>query len=202
MRKLDADTVTTLDVSQPVWERFFQVSPMVIVGTLEEDGTPDFAPKHMAMPVSWQNYFGFVCTPRHRTYANVQRTGEFTVTYPRPSQLLYASLAASPRGDEDTKPVLGAFETVAAETMDGQFVADGYVFLECRLHKVIDGFGDNSLITGKLAAIHVHKDALRIAEQDDQDLIHNAPLLAYVHPWRFASVSKTSVFPVPEGMRR
>ena len=202
MRKLDPDAVTTLDTSQPVWERFFLISPMVIVGTLEEDGTPDFAPKHMAMPVSWENYFGFVCTPRHRTYANIQRDGQFTVTYPRPSQLLYASLAATPRADEDTKPVLGAFDTVAAEMVKGQFVADGYVFLECQLHKIIDGFGDNSLITGKLVATHVHRDALRITEQDEQDMIHRAPLLAYVHPWRFASVSKTSVFPVPEGMRR
>ena len=106
------EDIISLDVSEPIWERFFLLAPMVLIGTTESDGRADLAPKHMVMPMSWDNYFGFVCTPRHGTYKNIERTGVFTVTYPRPSQILYTSLAASPRCDEDTKPVLNAFDTM------------------------------------------------------------------------------------------
>ncbi len=199
-----SDDIITLDVSTPIWERFFLLAPMVLIGTMEPDGRADLAPKHMVTPMSWENYFGFVCTPRHGTYKNIERTGVFTVTYPRPSQILYASLAASPRcaEAEHGKPVLNAFETMRATGIKGIFVADGYVFFECELFRIIDGFGANSLITGKITAAHVHKDALRVSEVDDQELIGNAPMFAYIHPWRFATVSDTNRFPLPEGMER
>ena len=76
---LNSDTIR-LDVSDPIWERFFLLAPMILVGSKEPDGRADFAPKHMATPMGWQNYFGFVCTPTHSTYTNIQRTREFTVT--------------------------------------------------------------------------------------------------------------------------
>lgn len=195
--------LVSLDCSASIWQRFFTVAPLVLIGTTDADGPADFAPKHMAMPMGWDNYFGFVCTPRHVTYANIVRTGVFTVTYPRPSQLLLTSLAASPRCDEnDTKPVLQAFETFPAGVIDGHFLADGYIFLECEKHSISDGFGDNSLIIGRVRAAHVSRDALRDAERDDQDLLYTEPLLAYVHPWRYATIADTDRFPTPEGMQR
>lgn len=195
--------LTSLDTSDPVWERFFTLAPIVLIGTQEPDGKADIAPKHLAIPMSWDNYFGFVCTPRHATYSNVQRTGVFTVTYPRPEQVLYTSLAASPRcGDGGDKPVLDAFETFPASQVDGVFVKDGYVFLECEVFKVVDGFGVNSLITGRIVAAHVHHDALRISDADDEDLIRKSPLFAYLYPARFASIGESHAFPMPAGMKR
>lgn len=199
--KLPADIIS-LDVSAPIWERFFLPAPMALIGTVDPDDLPDLAPKHMVTPMSWDNYFGFVCTPTHGTYKNIERTGVFTVTFPRPSQILYTSLAASPRCDEDTKPVLNAFDTMPATSVGGVFMADGYVFLECQSFKIIDGFGVNSLITGKIIAAHVHKDALRSSELDDPELLRRAPVLTYLHPWRFASITDTNRFPLPEGMAR
>ena len=67
------------------------------------------APKHMVSPLGWQNFFGFVCTPRHRTYQNIRREGAFTVTFPRPSQVVLTSLSAAPRDDDDVKPALSDF---------------------------------------------------------------------------------------------
>ena len=95
-----------LDIREPVWERFFWVAPLVLVGTREADGSHDLAPKHMALPMGWQNYYGFVCTPRHHTYTNIERDGVFTVSFPRPSQLVLTSLAASPRCGQEDKPAL------------------------------------------------------------------------------------------------
>lgn len=48
----------------------------------------------MAMPLGWQNHFGFVCHPSHATQSNAERTGEFTVSYPRPDSVVHVALAA------------------------------------------------------------------------------------------------------------
>ena len=55
-----------IPVDKPIWSRFFTVAPLVLVGTREGDGH-DLAPKHMAMPLGWDNYFCFVCSPDHAT---------------------------------------------------------------------------------------------------------------------------------------
>jgi flavin reductase (DIM6/NTAB) family NADH-FMN oxidoreductase RutF len=178
------------------------VAPLVLVGTRDEDGSLDLAPKHMAIPMGWQNYFGFVCSPRHHTYANIERSGEFTVSYPKPSQVLYASLAASPRYAGGPKTVLQSFATFPASKIDGDFIEDAYLFLECTQFKTVDGFGDNSLITGKVVAAHADPDFLRASELDDQELIHDAPLFAYLPPGRFASITRSNAFPFPADMKR
>lgn len=196
------EEIISIETDVPVWERFFTLAPLVLVGTRDEDGAADLAPKHMLTPMGWQNYFGFVCTPRHGTYQNVQRTGVFTVSYPRPSQLLYTSLAAAPRCGDHEKFSLRAFSTLAATRIDGVFIKDAYLFFECEHFKTVDGFGENSLITGKIVAAHVDRDALRASEWDDQELIHAAPLLAYLHPGRFATIDKSHAFPFPAGMKK
>ena len=144
-----------LDVSQPVWERFFWVAPLVLVGTRESDGSHDLAPKHMALPMGWENYYGFVCTPRHHTYSNIRRDGVFTVSYPRPSQLVLTSLAASPRYSECEKPALMALPVFPASKVDGLMVEGCYIYIECELDRNIDDFGINSLILGRVVAASV-----------------------------------------------
>ena len=94
--KTESMQLHDLDVTQPIWERCFTVHPLVVIGTEEEDGSIDLAPKHLAMPMSWHNFFGFICTPRHSTYQNIKRYKQFTVTYVRPSQTVLTSLSASP----------------------------------------------------------------------------------------------------------
>lgn len=191
-----------LDVGQPIWERFFWVAPLVLVGTQEADGGFDLAPKHMAMPMGWENFFGFVCTPAHHTYSNIQRSGVFTVSYPRPGQLVETSLAASPRTDEDQKPALSALPLFAASFVDGVLLEGGYLFLECELDRIIDGFGANSLVVGRIVAAQVAEDAQRLEERDDQALIFQSPLLAYLNPGRFAAIERSLSFPFPSGMRK
>lgn len=203
MQGLDREQrMIELDVSQPVWDRFFWVAPLVLVGTVEADGSHDLAPKHMAMPLGWENYFGFVCTPTHHTYSNIRRSNVFTVSYPRPDQLVLTSLAASPRCGEDGKPALSVLPVLPAKQVDGVLLNGGYMFLECELDRIIDDFGVNSLIIGKIVAARVAEDSARDQEGDDQALIHNAPLLAYIHPGRFASIEHSLTFPFPAGMKK
>ncbi len=195
--------IIKLDLSLPIWQRFFSVAPLVLIGTRDERGQLDFAPKHMAMPMGWENYFGFVCTPSHKTYQNIIDTEVFTVTYVRPTQLLLSSLAASPRCENDeNKTILERFDTFSASEIEAEFLQDGYVFLECQSYQIIDNFGENSLITGKIIAAHVDEDALRTSEQDDAELINRSPLLAYLHPYRFSTIHQSNLFPLPANMKK
>jgi flavin reductase (DIM6/NTAB) family NADH-FMN oxidoreductase RutF len=198
----NTSTLVELDVEQPVWDQFFWVAPLVLVGTIEADGSHDLAPKHMAFPMGWENYFGFVCTPRHRTYGNILRTDAFTVSYPRPSQLVLTSLAASPRCDGENKPSLGALPVFPASNVEGVLLEGGSAFLECELERVVDGFGVNSLIVGRVVAARVAEDAERMCDGDDQALIHQSPILAYLNPGRFAAIDDSLSFPFPAGMKK
>jgi flavin reductase (DIM6/NTAB) family NADH-FMN oxidoreductase RutF len=189
-----------IDVDAPVWDRFFAVFPLVYVATREGAGY-DIAPKHMAMPIGWQNHYGFVCTPRHATYQNVLATRAFTVGFPRPEQVVEIAMAAAPRV-EDAKAGLSALTTSPARVVDGVLVDGCLVHLECRLERVVDGFGDASLIVGEVVAASADPAALREAERDDADLIHEAPLLAYLQPGRIASIDRSTSFPFPAGFCR
>ncbi|HSB40169.1 MAG TPA: flavin reductase [Gaiellaceae bacterium] len=191
-----------IPTDSPVWASFFTVAPLVLVATREPDGRHDIAPKHMAMPLGWQNHYCFVCSPRHATYVNAVRTGEFTVSFPTAEQVIATSLAASPREKDGSKPSLAALETVPARVVDGVLVAGAYLTLECRLDRAIDGFGEDSIVAGEIVAASVRADAARGAEVDDQDLLAAGPLLAYLSPGRFASVGESRSFPFPLGSRR
>ena len=195
-------TLVNLDLTKPIWDRFFWVSPLTVVGTLEEDGTPNLAPKHMATPMGWQNYFGFVCTPRHSTYRNIERDGVFTVSMPRPDQVVLASLCAAPRCGDSAKPVLEALQTRPATRIAGVHLAQSYLFFECELDRMVDGFGENSMVVGRIIEAAVARDSLRTLERDRQDMIHEAPMLVYLQPWRFASIAQTYAFPLPDGFER
>ena len=202
MGETKTSALVDLDISSSIWESFFTVFPLVVIGTREADGSDDLAPKHMAMPMSWENHFGFVCTPRHNTYQNIQRDRQFSVTYMRPSQTVLASLAATPRCEDGSKPITQALPTFAAETINAAFVQDGYLFLECELQQMVDGLGENSLIIGRIISARVAEDALRSSDQDDEDLVYSAPLLAYLYPGRFAEITNSNKLPFPAGFKR
>ena len=195
-------SVVELDTSVPVWEQFFTVAPLVLIGTRDANGDLDLAPKHMVTPMGWQNYFGFVCTPRHSTCSNIDRSGEFTVSFPKPSQILFTSLAASPRCEDGDKPVIDYFRTFPATRVDGSFVEECYLYFECRHHKTIEGFGENCLITGEILRAWGDDDYLRQSEADDQETIHESPLLVYLAPGRFATIDRSNAFPFPESMKK
>ena len=195
-------SLVEIEISPSLWEQFFSIFPLVIVGSREPDGSYDLAPKHLAMPMSWENHYGFVCAPHHRTYQNILTNKQFTVSFPRPDQILAIGLTADPRAADHTKPALRAVPTFPAQQVDSVFVNGAYLFLECKLEKVIDDLGTNSLIIGEIVAAQADEVFLRAYEKDDQELIYNNPLLAYLYPSRFATISQTLSFPFPKDFKR
>ena len=203
MKKSTKHNFYALDTSIPIWERIFMVAPLVVIGTKEGIGY-DLAPKHMVTPIGFDNYFGFVCTPKHATYQNIKATKEFTVSFPLPDQVVLASLSASPRCDDisKSKAIVEALPTIKATTVDALCIAESYLFLECKLFKIIDGFNENSIITGKIIAAHVDKNYLKESEKDEQQQLKENPLLAYIAYGRFVKITETYNFPFPKNFKR
>ena len=98
-----------------------------------------------------------------------------------------------------TEPTRSAADNFT--TGDHSF-ADGYLFLECRLERTVDGFGDNSLVIGRVVAAYADPESLRAFERDDAELIRDQPLLAYLYPQHFATIREGQTFPFPRGFSR
>ena len=191
-------TMVDLPLESPAWARVFTVSPLVLVGTLDPDGSPDVAPKHQAMPLGFGDRFCFVCTPRHATHRNAVERGAFGVSFPLPDGVVETSLAASARSEDGSKPALIAIPTRPARSVDAVLVGGCYLWLECELDRVIDGFPDDtSIVVGRVVAAAADERALRAADRDDADLLHDLPLLAYLVPGRFARIQDSHAFPFP-----
>jgi flavin reductase (DIM6/NTAB) family NADH-FMN oxidoreductase RutF len=190
-----------LSVGRELWSRVFTIAPLVVVGTLEKDGY-DLAPKHMAMPLSWVGHYGFVCAPTHATYRNLLTHPEFTVSFPRPEQVVQASLAAGGRFEADAKPSLAAIPTIPARVVGPPLVDGCVLYLECELDRFVDGLGPNSLVVGRVVSASAPREALRGPDVDDADLVHQLGLLAYLAPGRFAAVRDSLAFPYPLDFKR
>lgn len=183
-----------------LWQRVFTVAPLVIVGSKEMDGSYDLAPKHMATPLGWRGSYGFVCTPRHRTFRNIERHRVFTVSFPRSFQIVQTSLAASERDADGTKPALEALPTFSAREVDGVLVEGCYLFLECELDRFVE-LDDASLVVGRIVAASAVEEAIRDPDRDDADLLRHLAPLAYLSPSRFAALDHSQSFPFPASFR-
>lgn len=192
----------TLDLNRTIWDQLYTAYGLILIGSKEENGSFNFAPKHMFSPAGWDNYFAFMGTPRKATFRNVEREKVFTVSYPRPSQLLITSLAASPREDDNSKLVLDALPTVEAVAIEGRMLADAYIHLECKLDQIVGQFGEWKMLVGKIVRASVSEEAHRHADVDDAERIFHAPIMSYVHPHRFAELKTTQHFPFPVDFKR
>lgn len=196
------DRWINIELNSAFWDRFFLPFPLVVIGSKEGEHY-DFAPKHMAIPLSWEDHYGFVCTPQHSTYHNIIKHGFFTVSYPKANQLTIASLTASPRTKDDLdKDILKQIETVSSEKIEGFFLKDSFLMLECKLFKIYDDFGNNSLITGRIINARADENYIRSEDIDEQMQIFNNPILSYLHPGRYTQIKETAHFPFPKNFKK
>jgi len=189
-----------IELDDQLWERVLLVSPLVLVGTREPDGDHDFAPKHRV--VMLPGHFGFVCRPSHATWRNAAREQVFTVSWPKPRQIVMTSAAASPRCEDGEKNTMRALPIVGATSVAGVLLDGGHFHLECRVDRIIDDLGQDGLILGRIVAAHADPTALRHAAVPDATLVHDHPLLAYLHPSQFARIDRSTGFPFPKGFTR
>jgi flavin reductase (DIM6/NTAB) family NADH-FMN oxidoreductase RutF len=188
-----------LNPSEGIWDAFYTLAPLVLVGTIEPDGSPDIAPKHQAMPLGHGSLFGFVCSNQHATYRNAVARGSFTVGFPSPEMVVQTSLAAAPRDAHGDKPTLDLMSLSPAHVIDGVLVDGCRVHLECGLDRVVDDLDGSSLVVGRVLAAYASERVLRDRADDGLDGAQTSPLLAYVHPGRVAAVHQTKEFPYHRG---
>ena len=193
-----------ISVDEEMWNRIYTVHSLVIIGSKEPDGSFNMAPKHMAMPMGFSKYFGFIGTPRKSTYRNVEREKVFTVSFPRPDQVVISSLSASRREKDDSKPILKKIPMTDATEIEGKFLENSYFNLECKLSQFLGKFGEWELVIGEVVAAYVNEDAIRRESKnfDGAQLVYDSPLLAYLHPDRFSKIRKSNAFPFPEDFKR
>lgn len=190
-----------LELDDALWDHVFQVAPLVMVGTREPDGGFDFAPKHRVVQLT-PSHFGFVCRHSHATLRNALREHAFTVSWPTPHHIVMTSAAATPRCEDGEKRAMQALHTVPAKQVDGVLLEGCPLHVECRLERVIDDLGTDCLVIGKIVAAWAQRDALRNPEVTDRELVHEHPLLAYMHPSQFATVDKSFAYPFSKGFTR
>ena len=131
------------------------------------------------------------------------RHGPFTASFPRPSQVVLASLTAAPRTEPldgpKQKPSLDQRATRPATAVDSVLLEDADLYLECELDRRVDELGETSLLIGRVKAVHVDEDVLRTSEPDDGETVRENPLLAYRPPDRYAIIDESHAFPFPAG---
>lgn len=190
-----------LQLDDSLWERVFQVAPLVVVGTREPDGGHDFAPKHRVVTLT-PRHFGFVCRESHATYRNALREQAFTVSWPGPGQIVMTAAAAAPRCEDDEKKAMRGLPTVPAKYVEGELLAGCSLYVECRLDRVIDDLDEDCLIIGRIVAAWAAPDALRNHDALDRTLVHQRPMIAYLHPSQFATIDESVGFPFPKDFTR
>lgn len=184
----------SLELKQPLWSRFFSIAPVVLVGTRNEDGSQDLFTTHCVLPLANPNRFAVLVPPSTPTARNAAREGAFAVSFPRPGQVVEASLAANvgphPLGDQ--------IPTFQAPAIDAPFLEGAYVHLECEVERTLEELAPDVLVLGKVVGAYVDREFRRMAERDDHDLLVKNPLLAFAIPGRIAKVSDTDAFPSAE----
>lgn len=203
METFKSQNIVQLDITHPIWDRVFTVAPLVVIGTKEGDEY-DLAPKHMATPLGFENFFGFVCTPDHSTYGNIKKSKEFTVSFPLPDQVVMSSLAATPRCETMSKSeaILNNLPMMMAPSIDAPILDSSYLYFECKLFKIVDGFWTNSLICGEITGAYALEDYIKQSEVDAQEQLFRHPLLAYIANGRYAVIKETHAFPFPKDFKR
>ena len=201
MGKHTRDDLVTLGEDWPVWDRIFTVNPLVLIGTRERAADTISLRSIWRFPWAGRTTSGS-SAPRVTRPTTTPDARVFTVSYPKPTQIVLASLSATRREGDGSKPGLYALRTFPASEVDGVFIEDAYLFLECVLDRIVDDFGENSLIAGRVVAAHVSEDYLRTSDRDDNDLIHDSQLIAYLSPGRYACVRDSNSFPFPANFMR
>ncbi len=150
----------------PLDKRAWHPSPLlgqiVLVTTLNEDGSSNVAPK------SWISMMAFDppllalgCNLKHWTARNALRGGEFVVNVPGAE---LAPVAWSAPEHEHPRPVEAVGLTpVPARVVAPPRIEECRAHLECRLHQHL-AFGDEVVLLARIVAASIDREAL---DQDD-----------------------------------
>ena len=156
--------------------------PVLIVGTYNEDGTPD------AMNAAWggiyeSNQIMISLAESHRTTENIRRTGVFTVSFGTAATAVacdYVGIVSAKVNPE--KVQRAGWHATAGEHVNAPLFAELPMALECRLLK----FNEDGICIGEIVNVSADERVLdgegRIDARLLDPLIYDGATQSY---WRF-----------------
>ncbi len=145
----------TLDVKQ-----LFAPEPVLIVGTYDEDGTPN------AMNVAWggqisQIHLALNIGTRHKTTENLKARGAFTVALADKAHLVQADYVGIESGNSAADKIAKAGLTpVKAETVDAPYFDEFPLSMECKLVSMEEEVGGEVRVIGEVTRVVAEESAI------------------------------------------
>jgi len=140
-------------------ERNFVICPVVLITTVNKDGTPNIAAKTNFMTVGSMTRYAFHCSPSHHTHQNVMETREFVINVPTEdiaSKILKAAIITEKPCPASVNEIERAGLTpFPSERVKPPRVKECVAHYECLLDWHKDG-----LIVGKVVAVSVDKSLM------------------------------------------
>jgi len=134
--------------------------PAVLVGTYDEDGTPN------AMTAAWSvtccmqpPCVGVAVRKERLTFLNIERTGAFTINVPSTKQAAHVDYVGivSGKNEKDKLERIG-METEKADRVEAPLLVDCPVCIECRLVDSL-AIGTHTWFVGEVLEAHVDEGA-------------------------------------------
>ena len=135
---------------------WFYPLPVLIIGSYNEDGTPD------AMNAAWGGLYDsdkvVLClSSSHKTTANIQKRGAFTVSFADAGHLVPADYVGMVSlHHEPHKMEKSGFHTVKSDYVDAPLIDELPVALECRLCKI----NEDGNIIGQIVNVSIDEEVL------------------------------------------
>ena len=130
--------------------------PVLIIGTYDENGAPN------AMNAAWGGIYDtnevMVClSDDHKTTANIQRTGAFTVSFATAKTVVpcdYVGIVSA--NDVPDKFARAGFHAVKSESVNAPIIAELPMTVECSLLK----FNEDGICVGRIVNVSVDESIL------------------------------------------
>lgn len=152
-----------LPLDKHAWSPSPLLGQVVLVTTRDAAGSVDVAPKSWVSMVSFTGpVLGFGCNVGHRTYRNVEATGEFVVNVPG------SSLAASTWGMLTAADRLAELTLAPARTVAAPVVEQCSAYLECRHERTVGLAAGEVFVLGTVTAVAVAEASVAAADPADR----------------------------------
>jgi flavin reductase (DIM6/NTAB) family NADH-FMN oxidoreductase RutF len=137
-------------------QRNFVVLPVILVTTVNKQGTPNASVKTNFMTVSSMRRYAFSCSPQHHTYQNIIETGQFVINVPT-EDIVAKVLKAAMITEKPCPPHVNEIEEARLTPFPSEKVIPPGI-KECIAHYecLLDWCKDN-IIVGKVVAVSVDK---------------------------------------------
>ncbi len=138
---------------------WFLPQPVVIIGTYDSNGNPNAM--NAAWAGQWDGTQVMISLASHQTTDNLEREGEFTVTFATREQLVAADYVGIVSGRKVPDKVARTGWTVArAEQVNAPVFTDFPLTLECRVKQKIDESATGYYLIGEIVNIQAREDVL------------------------------------------